>query len=153
MKIIKFIFWFLILNFGALWLGSLLMGVGPRDEWYLSLNKAPWTPPGYIFGVAWTTIMICFSVYLGYLFSESNNTKTQITYAIQLALNISWNYIFFNQKQIAIGVFVLILLIIVLMYFFFNLSSGIKRAKYLLIPYLFWLCIATSLNLYILIHN
>lgn len=153
MNKVKYILLFLVINFGALWVGSLLMGVGPRDDWYLSLNKAPWTPPGWVFGAAWTFIMICFSIYLGYLFNKSNTKKEQITYVIQLALNISWNFIFFNQKLVSLGVLVLILLIITLLYFFINLSNDIKKSRLLLLPYIIWLCIATSLNLYILIHN
>ena len=51
---------FLLLNFGALAIGSYFMNNGPQSNWYLTLNKAPWTPPGWVFGVAWTTIMICF---------------------------------------------------------------------------------------------
>ncbi|WP_412766934.1 TspO/MBR family protein [Tenacibaculum platacis] len=129
------------------------MGEGPTDQWYQSLNKAPWTPPGWVFGAAWTFIMICFSIYLGYLFSISNTKTVKITFLIQLLLNISWNFIFFNQKLVALGVVVLILLIITLLYFFVNLSTDIKKVRLLLLPYIIWLCIATSLNLYILIHN
>ncbi|WP_412767004.1 TspO/MBR family protein [Tenacibaculum platacis] len=129
------------------------MGEGPTDQWYQSLNKAPWTPPGWVFGAAWTFIMICFSIYLGYLFSISNTKTVKITFLTQLLLNISWNFIFFNQKLVALGVVVLILLIITLLYFFVNLSTDIKKVRLLLLPYIIWLCIATSLNLYILIHN
>ena len=32
---------FLLLNFGALALGSFLMGEGPTGIWYSNLNKAP----------------------------------------------------------------------------------------------------------------
>lgn len=129
------------------------MGEGPTDQWYQSLNKAPWTPPGWVFGAAWTFIMICFSIYLGYLFSISNTKAVKTTFLIQLLLNISWNFIFFNQKLVALGVVILILLIITLLYFFVNLSTDIKKVRLLLLPYIIWLCIATSLNLYILIHN
>lgn len=55
---------FLILNFGALALGGLFTNNGVNSEWYTNLNKAPWTPPGWVFGFAWTTIMICFSIYM-----------------------------------------------------------------------------------------
>ena len=40
---------FLLLNFGGLALGSFLMGEGPTGMWYSNLNKAPWTPPGWVF--------------------------------------------------------------------------------------------------------
>ena len=51
---------FLILNFGGLAIGSWLMNGGPLSEWYTELNQAPWTPPGLIFGIAWTLVMFFF---------------------------------------------------------------------------------------------
>ncbi|TCP22957.1 TspO/MBR related protein [Tenacibaculum skagerrakense] len=153
MNKVKFTLLFLFINFSALYVGSFLMGEGPTDVWYQSLNKAPWTPPGWVFGAAWTLIMICFSIYLGFLFSEANTKKVQLTFLLQLILNVSWNYIFFNQKWVSLGVLVLILLIVTLLFFFVNLSKDLKKVRLLLLPYIIWLCIATSLNLYILIHN
>ncbi|MDH3796458.1 MAG: tryptophan-rich sensory protein, partial [Flavobacteriaceae bacterium] len=58
---------FLVLNFGALALGSLFTNMGISSDWYSELSKAPWTPPGWVFGAAWTTIMLCFSVYMAIL--------------------------------------------------------------------------------------
>jgi tryptophan-rich sensory protein len=56
---------FLVLNFGALALGSYFMGGSPAtNNWYIELKRAPWTPPGYFFGLAWTTIMILFTIFL-----------------------------------------------------------------------------------------
>lgn len=151
MKYYQYLILFLITNFGALALGTCFMENGPRATWYLNLNKAPWTPPGWVFGAAWSAIMICFSIYLSDLFLKNNTTKTKIIFLVQFILNVSWNYIFFNQQLIFLGLIVLILLNIVLFYFFFNLSKN--KTKYLLVPYLIWMSIATSLNLYILIHN
>ena len=51
---LKFTILFLIINFGGLAIGNWFMNNGPISEWYLNLNKAPWTPPGWVFGVAWT---------------------------------------------------------------------------------------------------
>ena len=39
---------FLLLNFGALALGGLFTGSGVSSDWYNGLNKAPWTPPGWM---------------------------------------------------------------------------------------------------------
>ena len=75
MNLIKYLVIFLFINFGGLALGSWLMNNGPRSLWYIELNKAPWTPPGWVFGVAWTLIMICFSIYLSYLFTQTNTVN------------------------------------------------------------------------------
>jgi len=150
---LKFTILFLIINFGGLAFGNWFMNNGPISEWYLNLNKAPWTPPGWVFGVAWTIIMICFSVYLGKLFLEQDNSKNRIVFFIQFLLNVSWNYIFFNQQWVLFGLLNITLLTSLIFIYFFKLSDKVKNYKYLLLPYMIWLCIATSLNLYILIHN
>ena len=144
---------FLIINFGGLAIGSWLMNNGPMTQWYVNLNQAPWTPQGWVFGVAWTLIMICFSIYLGKLFSKENTQKMKVIFLIQFILNVSWNYIFFNQHFILFGLVSILLLTSLLFIYFFKLSKKVGSYKYLLLPYMAWLCIATSLNLYILVHN
>lgn len=150
---IKYVILFLVINFGGLALGSWLMDSGPTTEWYINLDKAPWTPPGWVFGAAWTIIMICFSVYLGNLFSILNTTKSKLLFAVQVFLNVIWNYVFFNQHLITLGLIVITLLTIVIFYYFFNYRNLLKHKSYLLLPYMVWLLIATSLNTYILINN
>jgi benzodiazapine receptor len=151
MKVLKLTILFLVINFSALAIGSWLMNNGPISEWYVQLNKAPWTPDGWVFGVAWTTIMICFSVYLAYAFKDYNSKSLKLLFAIQVFLNVVWNYAFFNQHQIGLGLLIIVLLTIVVFYFFFKFN--IKTFKYLLLPYMVWLCLATSLNAYILLYN
>ncbi|MFK8059628.1 MAG: TspO/MBR family protein [Polaribacter sp.] len=153
MKQLKPTILFLIINFGGLAIGSWLMNNGPMGDWYTNINKAPWTPPGWVFGAAWTLIMICFSIYLGKLFLSENTLKLRAIFLIQFILNVSWNYIVFNQHLVLFGLISITLLTSLLFYYFFNLSKKVKNYKYLLLPYMIWLCIATSLNLYILIHN
>ena len=103
MKFYQFVILFLIINFGGLYIGNLLMNNGPMSEWYINLNQAPWTPPGWVFGVAWTTIMICLSIYLAYLFDWQKSKLLWLLYAFQVLLNVSWNYVFFNQHMAIFG--------------------------------------------------
>ncbi len=144
---------FLLINFGGLALGSFLMNSGPTSDWYMGLNKAPWTPPGWVFGAVWTTIMICFSIYLSKLFVVDDTKNQRLIYGGQVFLNVIWNYIFFNQHQVLLALIVIVLLTSLIFIYFFKLSYKVQMAKYLLVPYMIWLCIATSLNLYVLIHN
>ena len=144
---------FLVLNFAALAIGGFFTGDGVTSEWYQNLNKAPWTPPGWVFGAAWTTIMICFSIYLLYFFTKKYTRKKLLLFIIQVLLNVSWNYIFFNQQQVLIALIIITLLTALIFYIFLSYLKEQKKVSYLLLPYMIWLCIATSLNLYILIHN
>jgi len=153
MKLAKPIIFFLIINFGGLAFGSWLMNNGPKTEWYQALNKAPWTPPGWVFGAAWTTIMICFSIYLGYLFLKSDSLTLRLAFALQVFLNVIWNYVFFNQHLVALALAVILALTIVVFTFFFSNKTEMKSKSYLLLPYMIWLLIATSLNAYVLLNN
>ena len=150
LKIIGFLF----LNFGALALGGLFAGSGAGSNWYAELNKAPWTPPGWVFGFAWTTIMLCFSVYMATLYTKTKSVKTIILlYAIQWVLNVAWNPIFFYLHKPIIGLIVIVALTSLVTYFLFRYRSLQKGYTLLLLPYVIWLFIATTLNAYVVFMN
>lgn len=144
---------FFLLNFGALALGSFLMGVGPMDPWYQDLNKAPWTPPGWVFGAAWFTIMLCLSIALSNHFSKKEDKSFAVVYSIHLVFNIIWNYLFFNIYLMMFSLIDIVVLTGLVGYMMFYLGKAKKINGILLAPYFIWLCIATSLNMYALVHN
>lgn len=144
---------FSVINFGGLAFGSWLMDNGPLSDWYTNLNQAPWTPPGWIFGVAWTIIMLCFSVYLSKLFTVIKTKQLITVYILQVVLNVSWNFIFFNLHQVLFALMTIILLTVVIFYMFIKYKKTANNISFLLLPYMVWLIIATSLNAYILIYN
>ncbi len=145
---------FLVANFGALALGTFLMGNGVPSEWYVNLNKAPWTPPGWVFGAAWTTIMLCFSVYMAYAWRSIPDRKRLVAlFVLQWVLNVSWNPVFFAMHQVALGLVVIALLALLVGYFLMAWFPYLKAKALLILPYFVWLLIATSLNAYILLEN
>ncbi|WP_298419826.1 TspO/MBR family protein [uncultured Kordia sp.] len=144
---------FLIINFSALGIGIILMNDGPNASWYVGLEKAPWTPPGWFFGFAWTTIMICFSIYMAKLFEVKNKQLIFILFAIQFVLNVSWNYLFFNQHLVTMGMINLVILLMTVSFIAFNFKSELKKFTLFIIPYIIWLVVANSLNGYILFNN
>ena len=153
-KNIQYILLFIVLNFGALAIGSYFMNSGPSSDWYLTLKKAPWTPPGWVFGVAWFSIMICYSIYMANLILISEfKFLIWIVFSIQFILNISWNYFFFNQHLTMLGFLNIGLLTIVVGYFLFNFSGTMRLSTLWIAPYFVWLLLASSLNLYIVIKN
>ena len=154
MKTISRSLLFLFINFIlVLYVGNLLMNNGATSDWYLNLIKAPWTPAGWVFGFAWTFLMICFAVYLAKL-SQINNSKKLIAIVlVQYFLNIIWNYLFFNQQEIMLGLIDISLLTLTVTFILFKYLPVMKYYSLLILPYLIWLLIATSLNLYIAIYN
>ncbi len=153
MNILKFII-FLVINFGGLAIGGYFTGKGVPSDWYVNLNKAPWTPPGWVFGAAWTTIMICFSIYLDYLYPKTTAVKTMLfLFAISWALNVFWNVAFFGMHLPWLGLAVIAALTALTLFFLFAYWKEMQWLSLLILPYVIWLCIATSLNAYIVLQN
>ena len=144
---------FLILNLASLFLGTLLMNGGPTSEWYANLNRAPWEPAGWIFGAAWTSVMVFFSVYLGFLYQNIKTQKVWLLIAIHFFLNVSWNYIFMNKHMVELGLLNITLLSLLMFYFLFAFRDVLNQMRFFVLPYCLWMVLATSLNLYIAIYN
>lgn len=153
MKFLKPFIVFLIINFGALAIGNWLMGNGAQSEWYLNLNKAPWTPEGWVFGAAWTTVMLCFSAYMAFLWNQRRTFKVMSLFFVQFILNVSWNYFFFGLHWISVALAILIGLTIIVAAFLFTYYKDLKLKSLLILPYFLWLLVALSLNLYASIYN
>lgn len=145
---------FLVLNFGALAIGGLFTSQGVASEWYANLNKAPWTPPGWVFGFAWTTIMICFAIYMASAWGKVSNIKfLLLLFVVQWILNVSWNPTFFYYHQVMGALIIISLLTILVGYLMVSYWTALSWISFLILPYFVWLLIATSLNGYILLKN
>ena len=57
--------------------------------------------PGPLIGATWTVLYACMG-YASYLVwrSDANSTTALSVYALQLALNLAWPFIFFKAKQL-----------------------------------------------------
>lgn len=145
---------FLILNFTSIGLARLLAGKGPRSEWYSGIVTAPWTPPGLVIGISWTVILICFSIYLAYLWSVVENKKLLLgALILYYLLSLAYNPIFFYYHQVLAGLFIITGLTLVIGFFLFFYWSKLELKSLLVAPYFIWLIFVTSLNAYVLIKN
>lgn len=145
---------FLIINFGALGIGGLFTTNGVSSDWYTSLNKAPWTPPGWVFGAAWTAIMVCFSVYLAMLWPKAEHKSILVgLIVLQFILNVGWNPLFFHFNYVLLGLVTIGALTVLVGIFLFYYWPKLEIKSVLILPYFIWLIIATSLNAYILANN
>ncbi len=151
---LKRIILFLLLNFAALAIGGLFTGPGVTSDWYTSLNQAPWTPPGWVFGTAWTSIMIFFALYIAYAYERVKSKKRLVLlFAIQWILNVAWNPIFFEFHQTIAALVTISALTLLTGYMLITYHKNLKILSLMLLPYVIWLCVATSLNGYILFNN
>lgn len=145
---------FLVINFAALAIGGLFTGKGVPSEWYAQLSKAPWTPPGWVFGFAWTTIMICFSIYMASWYRREAARQLLFgLFGLQWLLNVSWNPVFFYWHQVALGLVVIISLTVLIGFLIWRNRRLVGSQTIYLLPYFLWLLIATSLNAFIWAFN
>lgn len=148
---------FVLVNFICLAIGNVFTMDGVIEDWYVLGNQAPWTPPGWVFGFAWTTIMICFGFFMTSILDYSSKIKKNKfikLYVFSCVLNILWCYLFFGQQLLLLGLINIILLLTVVIYFAITSLKDKKPLSFILItPYFLWLIIATSLNAYFYIYN
>ena len=145
---------FLVINFGALAVGGIFTSAGVSSSWYENIQKAPWTPPGWVFGAAWTSIMIFFSIYLATAWPKIENKKILIgLFTLQWMLNVGWNPIFFYYQNMLLGLAVILLLTFLIGFILMFYWKEVKFISLFILPYFVWLIIATSLNWYILLKN
>lgn len=143
---------FLLINFFGLFLGGFFTNDGVTSTWYAELHKAPWTPPGWVFGASWTTIMITLSILNYYMWKAKQKTFLHL-WIQSWIFNFLWNPMFFYLKSIELSLVVISYLLLLVLYMFYETSKTYKYINLLLIPYVLWLIIATSLNTYIVIYN
>ncbi len=144
---------FLIINFGALAIGGWLQGEGARSDWYQSLSKAPWTPPGWVFGTAWFSIMLFFSFYMARWVQKDASVWIWVLFAIQFLLNVLWNPMFFRWYEVEIALAMIVALFLLTGFMLIYNITAFKWWSLLVVPYVIWLGIATSLNAYVWLKN
>jgi tryptophan-rich sensory protein len=135
----------LLLCFCAAAIGGLFM----PGEWYASLNKPSWNPPGWLFGPVWTALYTMMAIAAWRVWKRGGFAKqgrALTLFLIQLALNTAWTPLFFglHQPGLAFAEIVLLWLAIAATLVAFHAVS--RTAAWLLAPYLAWVSFAAALN-------
>ena len=118
-------------------------------EWYDGLVKPPWTPPDLVFPWVWTILYITMGVAVWLYWRQCTFTglnRPLLLFVFQLLLNAAWSYLFFGLHAPGLALWDASLLLIILSatVVFFWRSSAL--AGIFLLPYLFWMFFAVSLN-------
>jgi tryptophan-rich sensory protein len=118
-------------------------------EWFESLNKPSFSPPNWLFGPVWTALYLLMGISL-FLIWKQNPSKERnlaiLVFALQLALNLAWSFLFFYFHLIdfaLVEIIVLWITIITMLVLFYKIKP---LAAYINIPYLLWVTFATILN-------
>jgi len=129
---------------------GIIFNPGP---WYASLVKPGFTPPDWLFPVAWTVIYLLLA-WAGYRLALIPGSQTVIAlWAAQIALNTLWTPVFFGAHQMFAGLVIITLLwLVVAAMVVLTLRLDVITGL-ILFPYLAWLCVAAALNFSIWRNN
>ena len=138
----------LLACYGAAAVGGLFTS-GSVQEWYPTLIKPSWNPPGWVFGPVWTALygMMSVSVWLVWLERARRPVVAPILlFAVQLAFNAAWSPLFFGLHRPGLAFVDIVLLWLALVVTVYMFLKQRLAAGLLLVPYLLWVSFAAALN-------
>ena len=118
-------------------------------EWYASLQKPSWNPPGWIFGPVWTALYTMMAVAAWLVWREGGWDKQRQPLRIfltQLALNAAWTPLFFGLHFTGAAFAGIMLLWFAIIATITAFGRVHRAAAVLLVPYLAWVSFAAFLN-------
>ena len=121
----------------------------PPGEWYASLAKPTWTPPGWVFGPAWTLLYTLMAVAAWQVWRRRAATDVRMPlalFAIQLALNLAWTPLFFGMQRPGLALAEIVVMLAVILATTASFVRVSTTAATLMLPYCAWVCFATALN-------
>jgi tryptophan-rich sensory protein len=119
----------------------------PTGEWYKQLNKPSWTPPNWLFPIAWTSIYLLMSFAGARVAVLEGSAYAMAFWAMQIAFNALWTPVFFGLRNlkgslpVMAGLWVSVLGCLVT-HFMLDPLAGLA-----FVPYMLWVTVAASLNI------
>ena len=119
--------------------------------WYPTIEKPIFNPPNWVFAPVWTLLFVLMGIAAGRVWNQLETNKELVKkgllfFAVQLALNALWSYLFFDLQNIFLALIEIILLWLVIFETYLIFKQIDKKASYLLLPYLAWVGFATILT-------
>ena len=129
--------------------GGALVGLLTRDSMsvYSQIVTPSFAPPGWLFPVAWSLLYAAMSVSLWLMLrTDEPNRGILVLYALQLAVNLVWPFIFFSMQAFGLAFWWLILLLALVVWLMIRAFQVTPVAGWLLVPYAAWCTFAAVLN-------
>lgn len=129
--------------------GGALVGLLTRDSMsvYSQIVTPSFAPPGWLFPVAWSLLYAAMSVSLWLMLRTDEHTRgILVLYALQLAVNLVWPFIFFTMQAFGLAFWWLILLLALVAWLMIRAFQVTPAAGWLLVPYAAWCTFAAVLN-------
>lgn len=130
-------------------LSGRLFPAGSDNPWYRLLIKPGFTPPGWLFGAAWTLLYILLGLALAMILNARGSRRRGVAillFVAQLIVNLVWSPLFFGAHQVTAALFTIVILFVLATATAFAFGRIRRAAGWLMAPYLVWLLYATALN-------
>lgn len=114
--------------------------------WYAGLAKPEWTPPNWLYPVAWFILYFMIAM-AGWLAWRTQGFGIALKFWIaQLIFNAAWSYIMFGAHQIGWALADLAAMWLMIVGFIVSVWNSSRLAAWLFVPYLAWATFAGVLN-------
>jgi len=127
------------------------------EGWYTALNKPPWTPGGGTIGTIWGVLYPIIFITYGWVFYKIYKKKIPRSvlkpFVTNLIANFLFTPLFFGAKNINLATIDILIVWITLVWGIRTICKYSRLVAYLQLPYLTWVSIATTLQLYIFFNN
>lgn len=123
---------------------------------YEQIAKPALTPPSIVFPIVWTILYTLMGISAAIIWKEDKSEQRRVAltiYALQLALNFLWSFLFFSLQAYFLSFLCLLLLWVLIITMIWSFSRVNRTAALLQIPYLLWVTFAGYLNLAIWLLN
>ena len=118
----------------------------PPGEWYDDLEKPSWTPPNWLFPIAWTVLYLIIAFTAARVSMLEGAALATAFWALQLGLNAIWTPVFFGLRNIGGALVVVVALWVAVLAMLVSFYQLDPLSGLLLIPYLIWVSYAAALN-------
>lgn len=121
-------------------------GMFPPGDWYKTLEKPWFTPPNWVFPVAWTSIYLLISFAGARVAVMEGNAYAMAFWAAQAGFSTLWTPVFFGLRRLKGSLFVMAplwLSVLACCIAHWQLDTWAGLA---FVPYLIWVTVAAALN-------
>lgn len=128
---------------------GLLSNSGYDNRWFAALDRPSIVPPGWVFGVVWTTLYTLLGLSLAMIL-HARGAKGRgfalLLFFVQLIANFAWSPLFFGMHQVTAAFYLIVAILLTTIATTFAFAPIRKAAAWLLVPYMVWLSFAAILN-------
>lgn len=126
--------------------GLIIGFLTPPDEWYQSLIKPSFNPPGWVFAPVWTALYIIIAVAGWRIWCIAPRSTAMKLWIAQTVLNWLWSPMFFGVKAPWLALVTIVAMLATIIAFILQARKHDRTSAALFVPYLGWVAFATMLN-------